>query len=251
MLELLTRPDIWAAFVTLSVMEVVLGIDNVIFISILVGSLPEPASTRARQIGLLLALVFRIILLFAITWIIGLTVPVFTLPFDLAGPNGHGIFDPEISWRDIILIAGGLFLIVKGTREIHAEIEHEEKAFSKSSAKSFAALVAQLVLIDMVFSIDSILTAVGMVDDVEVMIAAVIVAIGIMYVASGPISGFVKRNPTTKMLALAFLLLIGVALIADGLGFHIPRGYIYFSMAFAALVEMFNVLARRGRGKTG
>jgi predicted tellurium resistance membrane protein TerC len=249
MLELLTRPDVWAAFVTLSVMEIVLGIDNVIFISILVGKLPEPAATRARQIGLLLALVFRVLLLFAITWIIGLVAPVFTLPFSLPGADGHVLFDPEISWRDIILIGGGLFLIVKGTREIHGEIEHEEKALAKSRGSGFVAVIVQLVVIDMVFSIDSILTAVGMVEDVEVMIAAVIVAIGIMYVASGPIAGFVKRNPTTKMLALAFLLLIGVALIADGLGFHIPRGYIYFSMAFAALVEVFNVLARRGRRK--
>lgn len=249
MLELLTRPDAWAAFVTLSVMEIVLGIDNVIFISILVGKLPEPAATRARQIGLLLALVFRILLLFAITWIIGLVTPVFTLPFDLAGADGHQIFDPEISWRDIILIAGGLFLIVKGTREIHDEIEHEEKGASQKAVGGFVSAVVQLVLIDMVFSVDSILTAVGMADDVEVMIAAVIVAIAIMYVASGPISDFIKRNPTTKMLALAFLLLIGVALIADGLGFHIPRGYIYFAMAFAAAVEVFNVLARRGRRK--
>jgi predicted tellurium resistance membrane protein TerC len=249
MLELLTRPDAWAAFVTLSVMEIVLGIDNVIFISILVGKLPEPAATRARQIGLLLALVFRVLLLFAITWIIGMVAPVFTLPFDLAGPDGHQVFDPEISWRDIILIAGGLFLIVKGTREIHGEIEHEEAAASQRPVGGFVSAVVQLVLIDMVFSVDSILTAVGMADDVEVMIAAVIVAIGIMYVASGPISDFIKRNPTTKMLALAFLLLIGVALIADGLGFHIPRGYIYFAMAFAAVVEMFNVLARRGRRK--
>jgi predicted tellurium resistance membrane protein TerC len=250
MLELLTSPGAWAAFVTLSVMEIVLGIDNIIFISIIVGKLPEPAATRARQIGLLLALVFRVVLLFAITWIIGLTAAVFTLPFDLpAGGNGHSLFDPEISWRDIILIGGGLFLIIKGTREIHGEIEHEEKALGHAMAASFGVLIAQIVVIDMVFSIDSILTAVGMVDDVEVMISAVIVAIAIMYVASGPIAGFVKRNPTTKMLALAFLLLIGVALIADGLGFHSPRGYIYFSMAFAALVEVFNVLAKRGRRK--
>ncbi len=250
MLELLTRPDAWAAFVTLSVMEIVLGIDNIIFISLLVGKLPEPAATRARQIGLLLALVFRVLLLFGITWIMGLVAPVFTIPFDIPGVDGRSVFDPEISWRDLILIAGGLFLIVKGTREIHGEIEHEEKALGTPRAESFAALIAQIVVIDMVFSVDSILTAVGMVDDVEVMIAAVVVAIGVMYVASGPVADFVKRNPTTKMLALAFLLLIGVALIADGLGFHIPRGYIYFSMAFAAVVEMFNVLARRGRRKT-
>jgi len=247
MLDLLTRPDVWAAFVTLSVMEIVLGIDNIIFISILVGKLPEPAATRARQIGLTLALVFRVALLFAITWIMGLVAPVFTLPFDIPGLDGHATFDPAISWRDLILIGGGLFLLVKGTREIHGEIEHEEHTMAKPRVESFAAIVVQIVLIDIVFSVDSILTAVGMADDVEVMIAAVILAIGIMYVASGPIAGFVKRNPTTKMLALAFLLLIGVALIADGLGFHIPRAYIYFAMAFAAAVEMFNVIARRRR----
>jgi predicted tellurium resistance membrane protein TerC len=247
MLELLSSPEAWAAFLTLSVMEIVLGIDNIIFISILVGKLPEPAATRARQIGLFLAFLFRVIMLLGITWIIGLQAPVLTVPlaFDIGGD--HALFDPQISWRDIILIAGGLFLIVKGTREIHQEIEHEEKVLAQAASGSFAGIIAQIVLIDIVFSVDSILTAIGMADDVEVMIAAVIVSILVMYVASGPIAGFVKRNPTTKMLALAFLLLIGVALIADGLGFHIPRGYIYFSMAFAALVEVFNVLARRGR----
>jgi len=249
MLELLTSPEAWAAFVTLSVMEIVLGIDNIIFISILVNKLPEPAATRARQIGLFLAFLFRVILLFFITWIIGLTAPLFTLPFTIPAADGQTLLDPEISWRDLILMAGGLFLIVKGTREIHQEIEHEEKTLSQAASASFAAIIAQIVVIDAVFSIDSILTAVGMADDVEVMIAAVIVAILVMYAASGPIAGFVKRNPTTKMLALAFLLLIGVALIADGLGFHIPRGYIYFSMAFAAVVEIFNVIARRGQKK--
>ena len=249
MLELLTSPEAWAAFVTPSVMEIVLGIDNIIFISIIVGKLPEPAAKRARQIGLLLALVFRVILLFFITWIISLTMPVFTVPFELPGMDGHSLFDPEISWRDIILIGGGLFLIIKGTREIHGEMEHEEHALGHPVSASFGVLIAQIVVIDMVFSIDSILTAVGMADDVEVMIAAVILAIAVMYVASGPIAAFVKRNPTTKMLALAFLLLIGVALIADGLGFHIPRGYIYFSMAFAAVVEIFNVIAKRRRQK--
>ncbi len=249
MLELLTSPEAWAAFVTLSVMEIVLGIDNIIFISILVGKLPEPAATRARQIGLLLAFVFRVVLLFFITWIIGLTATLFTLPFTIPGGGGQALLDPEISWRDIILIGGGLFLIVKGTREIHQEIEHEETTLSLAASASFAAIIVQIVVIDAVFSVDSILTAVGMADDVEVMIAAVLVAILVMYAASGPIAGFVKRNPTTKMLALAFLLLIGVALIADGLGFHIPRGYIYFSMAFAAIVEVFNVVARRKKVK--
>jgi predicted tellurium resistance membrane protein TerC len=185
-------------------------------------------------------------MLLFITWIIGLQAAVFTVPFGSFGGDQH-VFDPDISWRDIILIAGGLFLMVKGTREIHQELEHEEKALSHTASGSFARIIVQVVLIDIVFSVDSILTAVGMAEDVEVMIAAVVVAILVMYVASGPIAGFVKRNPTTKMLALAFLLLIGVALIADGLGFHIPRGYIYFAMAFAALVEVFNVLARRRR----
>jgi predicted tellurium resistance membrane protein TerC len=251
MLELITSPEAWAAFVTLSVMEVVLGIDNIIFISILVGKLPEPQATRARQIGLILAFVFRVALLFAITWVIGLTQPVFTIPFDLELASGQHLFDPEISWRDIILAAGGLFLLVKATREIHEEIEHDKEPLERTAAHFFAGIIAQIVVIDMVFSIDSILTAVGMAEDVEVMIAAVLVAIVLMYVASSPIADFVKRNPTTKMLALAFLLLIGVALIADGLGFHIPRAYIYFAMAFAAIVEVFNVLARRGRQKRG
>ena len=245
MMALLTSPEAWLAFLTLSVMEIVLGIDNIIFISILVGRLPEPQATRARQIGLLLAFVFRVLMLLAITWIIGLQAAVFTLPFD-AGE--HAFIDPAISWRDIILIAGGIFLLVKATREIHGAIEHEEAALVHAASNNFASIIVQIVLIDIVFSVDSILTAIGMADDVEIMIAAVIVAILIMYVASGPIAGFVKRNPTTKMLALAFLLLIGVALIADGLGFHIPRGYVYFAMAFAASIETFNILARRRRG---
>jgi predicted tellurium resistance membrane protein TerC len=249
MLELLTSPEAWAAFITLSVMEIVLGIDNIIFISILVDKLPEPAATRARRIGLGLAFLFRVALLFAITWVIGLTAPVFTIPFEIDLAGGQPLYDPEISWRDIILAAGGLFLLVKATREIHEEIEHDKKPIGGAVAAGFAGIIAQIVVIDMVFSVDSILTAVGMADDVEVMIAAVLVAIVLMYVASGPIADFVGRNPTTKMLALAFLLLIGVALVADGLGFHIPRAYIYFAMAFAALVEVFNVLARRGRGK--
>jgi len=250
LLELLTSPEAWAAFVTLSVMEIVLGIDNIIFISILVTRLPESSAKRARQIGLLLAFVFRVLLLFAITWVIGLTTPLFNLPIEIFSSEGEYLIDPSVSWRDLILIGGGLFLIVKGTREIHMEIEHEEAALAHAASGAFSGIIVQIVLIDMVFSIDSILTAVGMADDVEVMIAAVLVAILIMYVASGPIADFVKRNPTTKMLALAFLLLIGAALVADGLGFHIPRGYIYFAMAFAAIVEVFNVLARRRKRKT-
>ncbi len=248
-LSLLTSPEAWAAFITLSVMEVVLGIDNIIFISILVEKLQEPAATRARRIGLFLAFIFRVLLLLGITWVIGLTAPVFTIPFDAELGDGQQLFDPAISWRDIILAAGGLFLSSRRRARSTRRSSARRCRFGGAAAASFGGIIVQIVLIDMVFSIDSILTAIGMADDVEVMIAAVLVAIVLMYVASGPIADFVKRNPTTKMLALAFLLLIGVALIADGLGFHIPRAYIYFAMAFAALVEMFNVLARRGRHK--
>jgi predicted tellurium resistance membrane protein TerC len=236
MIELLTDPQAWAALVTLTVLEIVLGIDNVIFISVLVSRLPKERARRARQIGLSLALIFRIILLAGLTWLMGLTEPVLT------------ILGNALSWRDLILIGGGLFLLAKGTREIHEEVEAQdpnEAAVSPESA--FFWVVAQLIAIDLVFSLDSVITAIGMAQQIEVMVAAVAIAIGIMYVASGPVSRFVGNNPTTKMLALAFLLLIGVALIADGLGFHIPRGYIYFSMGFAALVEAFNVLAHRNR----
>jgi predicted tellurium resistance membrane protein TerC len=236
MIELLTNPQAWAALVTLTVMEIVLGIDNVIFISIMVSRLPRGRARRARQIGLSLALVFRIVLLATLTWIMGLTAPIVT------------VLGNELSWRDLILIGGGLFLLVKGTREIHEEVEAQDPARAAVPADvSFAWIVAQLIAIDLVFSLDSIITAIGMAQEIEVMIAAVVIAMAVMYVASGPVSRFIGNNPTTKMLALAFLLLIGVALIADGLGFHIPRGYIYFAMGFAALVEMFNVLARRGR----
>lgn len=235
MLELLLSPETWAAFLTLCVMEIVLGVDNIVFISILIGRLPEPRATHARQVGLFLAFLFRAAMLLGLTWIIGLTIPLFS------------ILGQPVSVRDVILIGGGLFLLFKSTREIHQEIEHEEPTLARSASGSFVAIVAQIVALDAVFSIDSILTAIGMARDVEVMIAAVMVAIGVMYVASGPIADFIEKNPTTKMLALAFLLLIGVALIADGLGFHIPRGYIYFAMAFAGVVEAFNIAARNRR----
>ena len=254
MLELLSSPEAWAAFVTLSVMEVVLGIDNIIFMSVVIGRLAPEQAARALRIGLLLAFGFRIAMLFGITWIIGLQEPIFTLPFGHApGAEGEGhMFDPAISWRDIILIGGGLFLIFKATREIHQEIEHEEHTLTKPAATaSFSQVIVQITLINIIFSIDSILTAIGMANDIPVMIAAVVVSIIVMYFASAPVTAFIKRNPTTLMLALSFLLLIGVALIADGLGFHIPRGYIYFSMAFAAIVEIFNVLARRAQKAMG
>ncbi|SER08113.1 Membrane protein TerC, possibly involved in tellurium resistance [Faunimonas pinastri] len=236
MIDLLANPEAWAAFLTLTVMEIVLGIDNVVFLSLLVARVPEPQAQRARQIGLALAFVFRVILLLGLSWLIGLTQPVVT------------VFGQGFSWRDIILIAGGLFLLYKATTEIHGDIEgqHGDSAVG-SVARSFALIIAQIVVVDLVFSIDSILTAIGMADHVEIMIAAVLVAIVLMYVASGPIAGFVHRNPTTKMLALGFLLLIGMALIADGLNFHIPRAYIYFAMGFAVVVEVFNLLAKRRR----
>lgn len=235
MLELVTMPEVWISFVTLTVMEVVLGIDNIVFISVLVARLDPAHATRARQIGLALALAMRIALLLVLTWIIGLSQPLFEV-------LGHGV-----SWRDIILIAGGLFLLWKGTKEIHGAVEGEEDHHGEAKRATFTAIIAQIVVIDMVFSVDSIITAIGIAKHVEVMIAAVIISIMVMYVASAPIAGFIARHPTTKMLALAFLLLIGVALVADGAGFHIPRGYIYFSMAFAAGVEAVNILAAQRR----
>jgi predicted tellurium resistance membrane protein TerC len=239
MIELLASPEAWAALLTLTALEIVLGIDNVIFLSVLVSRIPPQQAKRARQIGLFLALVFRILLLSLLVWLIGLTEPVITV---------RGL---PLSWRDIILIGGGLFLIAKATHEIHGEVEArdgEEQAASGGSA--FFWVIVQIIIIDMVFSLDSIITAIGMSQHLEIMIAAVVIACIVMYVSSGPVAGFVAEHPTTKMLALAFLVLIGVALVADGFSFHIPRGYIYFAMAFAAAVETFNVLARRNRKKT-
>ncbi len=237
MLELLQDPHAWAAFATLTVMEIVLGIDNIVFLSIVVARLDPEQARRARQIGLALALVFRIALLGVLSWMIGLTQPVFV------------ILDHSVSWRDIILIAGGLFLLYKSTAEIHDQIEGEttDEAAGRKSGGSFSFIIGQIILIDMIFSVDSIITAIGMAERIEVMIAAVVVAVAVMYAASGPISDFVHRHPTIKMLALSFLLLIGLSLVADGIGFHIPRGYVYFAMAFSALVEVFNLRVRRGK----
>jgi predicted tellurium resistance membrane protein TerC len=236
MIELVTSPEAWAALLTLTALEIVLGIDNVIFLSVIVSRIPEPQATRARQIGLALALVFRILLLSLLVWLIGLTEPVFTV---------RGM---SFSWRDIILIGGGLFLIAKATHEIHAEVEGGEEAGEGAGGTSaFLWVIAQIIVVDMVFSLDSIITAIGMAQDLAIMIAAVVIACLIMYASSGPVARFVAEHPTTKMLALAFLVLIGVALVADGFEFHIPRGYIYFAIAFSAAVEFFNVLAKRNR----
>jgi predicted tellurium resistance membrane protein TerC len=237
-LSLLADPNAWAALVTLTVLEIVLGIDNLVFISVLTSRLDEARARRARQSGLSLAFIFRIIMLAGLTWLMQLTAPLVTL------------FGTDISWRDIILIGGGLFLIAKATHEIHAEVEARDDGGDvgvAAATQAFAWIVVQLVAIDLVFSLDSIITAIGMAEDLEVMVAAVVIAMIVMYLAAGPVGTFIAEHPTTKMLALAFLVLIGVALVADGFEFHIPRGYIYFAMAFAGAVEAFNVMARRNR----
>jgi predicted tellurium resistance membrane protein TerC len=236
MLDLLFDPHAWAALVTLTVLEVVLGIDNVVFISILVSRCPPKEAKRARQIGLSLAFLFRIIMLFGLTWLMKLTQPVISL------------FGMGISWRDIILIGGGLFLIAKATHEIHNEVEaRDEHGPTAVAGQAFWLVILQLIAVDLIFSLDSIITAIGMAQDIEIMIAAVCIAMVVMYAASGPVSAFIAEHPTTKMLALAFLVLIGMALVADGFEVHIPRGYIYFAMAFAGAVEMVNVIAGRNR----
>lgn len=236
MIELLTSPEAWAALLTLTALEIVLGIDNVIFLSVIVSRIPPRQAKRARQIGLALALVFRILLLSLLVWLIGMTQAVLTVK------------GTAFSWRDIILIGGGLFLIAKATHEIHGEVEaRDEESDAEPRAGAFILVIVQIIIIDLVFSLDSIITAIGMAQDLEIMITAVIIACLVMYVSSGPVARFVAEHPTTKMLALAFLVLIGVALVADGFQFHIPRGYIYFAIAFSAAVEFFNVLARRHR----
>src|SRR3990172_5599818 len=232
-MELLLSPEAWLAFVTLTALEIVLGIDNIIFISILVGRLPRAQQTRARFIGLSLAMVMRIALLLSLVWIMRLTAPLFE------------VFTVAISGRDLILIGGGSFLLAKSTAEIHESLEGAERVRGKAVRAGFAAMMVQIAFIDIVFSLDSVITAVGMARDIEVMVAAIVVAVLVMMAAAGSIGRFVDRHPTVKMLALSFLILIGVALIADGLGAHIPKGYIYFAMAFSFGVEMLNLRLRR------
>ncbi|MFP3914148.1 MAG: TerC family protein [Actinomycetota bacterium] len=233
-MEWLTNPDIWIALVTLTVLEVVLGIDNVVFISILSDKLPVAQRARARNVGLGLAMVMRILLLLAISWVIGLTATWFS------------IFGNEISGRDLILILGGLFLLAKATFEIHEKLEGEETHDGTEKAvASFAGVISQIVLLDAVFSLDSVITAVGMADEIGVMIAAVVIAIVVMLLAAGAISEFVNEHPTVKMLALSFLLLIGMSLVAEGWDLHIPKGYIYFAMGFSVFVEFLNLRIRR------
>ena len=232
-MEWASDPQVWIALLTLTVLEVVLGVDNIVFISILAGKLPPNQQARARRLGLAVAMGTRILLLLSIAWVIRLTRPLFT------------VFGQEISGRDLILLLGGLFLLYKATHEIHDKLEGEEGHASARVPASFGAVIAQIALLDIVFSLDSVITAVGMVDQVGVMIAAVVIAVGVMLVAAGPLGDFVHRHPTVKMLALSFLLLIGVSLLAEGLDQHIPKGYIYFAMGFSIFVEMLNLRLRR------
>ncbi|NLT20131.1 MAG: TerC family protein [Syntrophomonadaceae bacterium] len=232
-MEWLADPQVWMALVTLTALEIVLGIDNIIFISIQAGKLPYHLQNKARRIGLGLAMFTRIVLLLSLSWLMGLTVPIFKV-------LGNGI-----SGRDLILITGGLFLIWKSTMEIHEKLEGEEKVLPKHLGTTFGSVLIQILLLDIVFSLDSIITALGMAEQLGVMIAAVVIAVVFMMVFSGKISVFVEQHPTIKMLALSFLLLIGVALIGDGLDMHIPKGYIYFAMAFSVMVEVLNLKAKR------
>ncbi|MEQ1566334.1 MAG: TerC family protein [Myxococcota bacterium] len=248
---LLADPAAWAALLTLIVMEVVLGIDNLVFVSILTNRLPEEQRATARRIGIGLALVLRLLLLGTLSWIVGLTAPVFTLPFSWpVSHDGHAAFDPALSWRDLILIGGGLFLVWKATREIHQTMEPSDGLHGDAPAGTnlgFASAIVQILVLDLVFSIDSILTAVGMTDELPIMVVAVVTAVTLMLVASGPLARFIHDNPTVVMLALGFLLLIGTVLVADGFGIHVPKGYIYTAMAFSGFVEGLNLVARRRR----
>ncbi|MGO9235456.1 MAG: TerC family protein [Methylocella sp.] len=236
LLALAADPSAWLALVALIAMEIVLGIDNLVFVAILSSRLPGAQAAKARRIGIGLSLIFRVLLVAGAAYVVHLTTPLFT------------ILGEDFSWRDLVLIAGGLFLVFKATTEIHHNVEPDEDTDEiPRTAKAFAAIVGQIVLLDLVFSIDSIITAVGMTDHVAIMIVAVIAAVAVMLIAAGPLANFIRRNPTIVMLALGFLLLIGTALIADGFGFHLPKGYIYTAMAFSGAVEGLNMLARKRR----
>ncbi|HMQ54211.1 MAG TPA: TerC family protein [Anaerolineae bacterium] len=233
-MELFTDPQNWIALLTLTSLEIVLGIDNIIFISILAGKLPQAQQAKARQVGLSLAMFVRIALLFSLSWIIGLTAPLFE------------VFEFEVTGRSLILFAGGLFLLAKSTFEIHEKLEGEEGHASDKVSATFTSVIIQILLLDIVFSLDSVITAVGMVDQLAVMVAAVVIAVGVMLIAAGPVSEFVEHHPTVKMLALSFLLLIGFSLVAEAFELHIPKGYIYFAMGFSVFVEMLNLRLRGG-----
>jgi len=234
-MEWLSDPQAWIALATLTALEIVLGVDNVVFISILAGKLPKNKRDKARKLGLSLAMFIRILLLLSISWVVGLTDPLFTA------------VGQEISGRDLILLFGGLFLLGKSTHEMHGQLEADEGHASAGVGASFGAVIVQILLLDIIFSLDSVITAVGMADDVGVMIVAVVIAVGFMFVFAGAVSGFVEKHPTIKMLALSFLLLIGMSLVAESFDIHIPKGYIYFAMAFSLFVEMLNIRLRKSR----
>ena len=231
-MEWLLDPQAWVALATLTALEIVLGVDNIIFISILCGRLPERERARARTIGLILAMLTRLALLFSLAWIMTLTAPLFT------------VTAKELSGRDLILIGGGLFLLWKSVHEIHNSLEGEEDGHARAGSATFGAVIAQIAVVDIVFSLDSVITAVGMVKEVGVMVSAIVISVGVMLFAAGPIGAFVDRHPTIKMLALSFLILVGMALVGEGWDLHIPKGYIYFAMAFAVAVEMLNLRVR-------
>lgn len=258
---LLSDPAAWAALLTLIALEVVLGIDNLIFIAILSNKLPEHQQQRARRIGLALALIMRIGMLMLIGWLVTLTQPIFDLGIvgGISEYSGEPTFETAFSGRDLILLAGGLFLLWKATKEIHHAMEPEDNSgdlldrtpgtVAGAATATFGAVIAQIVAIDLVFSVDSILTAVGMTDDIPIMVTAVVITVGIMMVAADPLARFIEENPTLVMLALAFLVMIGLVLIADGFGFHVPKGYIYAAMAFSVMVELLNMVQRRRRAR--
>ena len=248
-MEWMSDPQIWISLITLTILEIVLGIDNIIFISIMASKLPVEKQKKARQVGLALAMITRVLLLLSLTWIMTLTKPLFSMG------DWIGITDPEwlqkltISGRDLILIIGGLFLIYKSTTEIHDKLEGEDHTVETKAIVTFSGVIVQILILDVVFSLDSVITAVGMADHIGVMIAAVIIAVGVMMVSAGGISNFVNKHPTVKMLALSFLLLIGVSLLAEGFEQHIPKGYVYFAMAFSVLVEMLNLKMKKNAKK--
>jgi predicted tellurium resistance membrane protein TerC len=256
LIALFSEPSTWAALLTLIVLEVVLGVDNLVFIAILSNKLPQHQQARARRIGLTLALVMRIGLLMLIGWLVTLQAPLFDLGIEgTPGPHGEASFETAFSGRDLILLTGGLFLLWKATKEIHHSIDPEEETgelldHSKGVGQiAFNAAIAQIIALDLVFSIDSILTAVGMTDHIPIMVAAVVITVGLMMVAADPLARFIEKNPTIVMLALAFLVMIGLVLIADGFGFHVPKGYIYAAMGFSVAVEGLNMAARRRRAR--
>ena len=246
-MEWFTNPEIWISLITLTLLEIVLGIDNIIFISIMASKLPANKQKKARQLGLALAMITRVLLLLSLSWIMTLTSPLFNMGDWIALTDSELVKQFAISGRDLILIIGGLFLIYKSTSEIHDKLEGADHQAETKAVITFTGVIVQILLLDIVFSLDSVITAVGMADHIEVMIAAVIIAVLVMMLSAGGISDFVNKHPTVKMLALSFLLLIGVSLLAEGFDQHIPKGYIYFAMAFSVLVEMLNLKMNKGK----